>query len=286
MSELITIDITEVGPRDGLQNESSIVPTQTKVDFVNQLSLSGLRNIEVSSFVSPKWVPQLADAEEVFASITRQEGVTYSALVPNEAGMVRALGAGVEKVAIFTSASEAFCQRNINASFAESLDRFRPIINMAESEGVCVRAYLSCVLACPYEGVTKPQDVVQALEQILDLGSVELSLGETLGVSTPETIEVMLEATSAVLPLAETVLHLHDTNGQALESAARAVSMGVRQFDSAAGGLGGCPYADGATGNLSTERLLAYAEEGGWRTGVDGAVVASARALLGPMSDS
>jgi hydroxymethylglutaryl-CoA lyase len=284
MSDEVTIEITEVGPRDGLQNEPMLVATDQKIAFINALSRSGLRSIEVSSFVSPKWVPQLADAEEVFASIDRCDGVTYSALVPNEAGLARALAARVDKIAVFSAVSEAFCQRNINATFAESLERFRPVIAMAKREGVAVRAYLSCVLACPYAGVTAPEAVAHAVEQLLALGNVEVSLGDTLGVSTPETVEAMLEATSSVLSPQATVLHLHDTNGRAISSVARAVSLGVRAFDSAAGGLGGCPFADGATGNLATEHLLAYADEAGWTTGVDAAAVASARAVLGPMS--
>ena len=286
MSEPIAIGITEVGPRDGLQNEAAHVPTETKVAFVNRLAESGLAEIETSSFVSPKWVPQLADAEAVFSGIERRANVTYSALVPNEAGLARALKARVGKVAVFTAVSEGFCRRNINASFGESLDRIVSIIKTARHEGLPVRAYLSCILECPYDGEMELEQVRVAIERLLELQPTEVSLGDTLGVSTPDRIEALLEAIADVLPASETVLHLHDTNGRAIESVARAVRLGVRRFDTSAGGLGGCPYAPGAQGNLATEQLLAHAEEVGWVTGVDAAVVASARDLLGPMSAS
>ena len=276
----IKIRITEVGPRDGLQNEPNIVSTSQKISLVDALSAAGIPEIETSSFVSPKWVPQLADAEEVFAGIKRRSGTVYSALVPNIRGMDRALSAGVMKIAIFTAASESFCNRNINASFQESIERFIPVVKKAAEAGIPVRAYLSCIVKCPYEGDIDPSAVSTAVERLLELGDVEIDLGETLGVATPEHIEAVLEATGKVLPLSETTLHLHDTNGRALESVDVAVNMGVRSFDSACGGLGGCPFAEGAQGNLATEKLIAHCDASGWFTGVDSTAVASAASVL------
>ena len=276
----IKIRITEVGPRDGLQNEPNIVSTSQKISLVDALSAAGIPEIETSSFVSPKWVPQLADAEEVFAGIKRRSGTVYSALVPNIRGMDRALSAGVMKIAIFTAASESFCNRNINASFQESIERFIPVVKRAAEAGIPVRAYLSCIVKCPYEGDIDPSAVSTAVERLLELGDVEIDLGETLGVATPEHIEAVLEATGKVLPLSETTLHLHDTNGRALESVDVAVNMGVRSFDSACGGLGGCPFAEGAQGNLATEKLIAHCDVSGWFTGVDSTAVASAASVL------
>ena len=276
----IKIRITEVGPRDGLQNEPNIVSTSQKISLVDALSAAGVPEIETSSFVSPKWVPQLADAEEVFAGIKRRSGTVYSALVPNIRGMDRALSAGVMKIAIFTAASESFCNRNINASFQESIERFIPVVKKAAEAGIPVRAYLSCIVKCPYEGDIDPSAVSTAVERLLELGDVEIDLGETLGVATPEHIEAVLEATGKVLPLSETTLHLHDTNGRALDSVDVAVNMGVRSFDSACGGLGGCPFAEGAQGNLATEKLIAHCDASGWFTGVDSTAVASAASVL------
>ena len=276
----IKIRITEVGPRDGLQNEPNIVSTSQKISLVNALSAAGIPEIETSSFVSPKWVPQLADAEEVFAGIKRRSGTVYSALVPNIRGMDRALSAGVMKIAIFTAASESFCNRNINASFQESIERFIPVVKKAAEVGIPVRAYLSCIVKCPYEGDIDPSAVSTAVERLLELGDVEIDLGETLGVATPEHIEAVLEATGKVLPLSETTLHLHDTNGRALDSVDVAVNMGVRSFDSACGGLGGCPFAEGAQGNLATEKLIAHCDASGWFTGVYSTAVASAASVL------
>lgn len=290
MRERIDIHVTEVGPRDGLQNESRTVPTTVKAALVDVLSKSGIKEIETSSFVNPEKVPQLADAAEVFGAITRVPGVVYSALVPNMKGFERAMAAGAMKVAIFTAASESFTQRNINASFQESLARFKPVVDAATACTIPVRAYLSCIVRCPYEGPVEPSAVLEAVQRLQELGSVQIALGETLGVANPDEIEAVLESTSAVLAPEETTLHLHDTNGKALDSVARAVGMGVRSFDAACGGLGGCPFAPGAKGNLSTERLLAYCEEEGWATGVDLSVVKEATSLVrssvGPMTAS
>ena len=276
----VNIRITEVGPRDGLQNEANIFPTSQKIALVNALSEANFPEIETSSFVSPKWVPQLADAEDVFVGINRCAGTVYSALVPNIRGMDRALSAGAMKIALFTAASESFCNRNINASFEESIDRFIPVVKHAADGGIPVRAYLSCIVKCPYEGDIDPSAVRNAVERLLQLGDVEIDLGETLGVATPEQIESVLEATAQVIPLSEITLHLHDTNGRALESVDVAVKMGVRSFDSACGGLGGCPFAKGAQGNLATEKLIAHCDASGWITGVDLSAVTNASSLL------
>ncbi len=276
----IKIRITEVGPRDGLQNEPNTVPTDHKIALINALSAAGLPEIETSSFVSPKWVPQLADAEDVFTGITRRPGTVYSALVPNIRGLERAQSVGAMKIALFTAVSESFCNQNINATFEESIERFVPVVEHAASAHIPVRAYLSCIVKCPYEGFIEPVAVRTAIERLLQLGDIEIDLGETLGVATPEQIEAVLEATARVLPLSETTLHLHDTNGRALESVDVAVGMGVRSFDSACGGLGGCPFAEGAKGNLATERLVAHCETSGWATGVDPVALAKAASLL------
>jgi len=291
MSESIAIHITEVGPRDGLQNEPAVVPTDAKIAMVDTLSRSGLREIETSSFVRADLVPQLADAQEVFAGITRARGVVYSALVPNMKGFERAMEAGAMKVCLFTAATETFCQRNINASFEESLERFAPVIQEAASAGIPVRAYVSCVVQCPYEGAVEPAAVGERVARLRGLGDVEIALGETLGVATPEQVEAVIAATGEVVEPGDLALHLHDTNGMAIQSVLRAVAMGVRRFDAACGGLGGCPFAGGgAPGNLATERLLAYAREAGWSTGVDPSLIVSAAEgvaeALGPNSDA
>ena len=289
MTDAIRIHITEVGPRDGLQNETAILDTSAKIALVDTLSASGLREIETSSFVRPDVVPQLADAMEVFAGITRAKDVIYSALVPNMKGFHRALEAGAMKVCVFTAVTETFCQRNINATFEESLNRFAPVIQESAQAGIPVRAYLSCIVRCPYEGPVAPEVVRESVARLCALGDVEIALGETLGVAQPEEIEAVIDATGDVVAPSEMVLHLHDTKGRAIQSVDRAVQMGVRSFDTACGGLGGCPFADGAPGNLATERLLAYAGEVGWHTGVDVSVVRDAAsavaAALGPKRD-
>lgn len=264
-----SIRITEVGPRDGLQNESAVMPAAEKVAFIDALSGSGVSEIEVTSFVSPKWVPQLADAVEVFERITRKPGVAYAALVPNEQGMAAALEAKADKVAIFTAASETFSQRNTNASIAETLDRFKPVIEQAKREDVPVRAYVSCVVACPYEGPIKPEQVRRVASALLDLGADELDLGETIGVAVPADIERLYDGLADLITPGETTLHLHDTRGAALACAYRAMQLGVTRFDSSCGGLGGCPYAPGAAGNLATEDLVYFCERMGVATGVN-----------------
>lgn len=264
-----SITITEVGPRDGLQNERQPIATDAKVQFVDRLSDAGLPEIEVSSFVSPKWVPQLGDAAEVFARIHRRPGTVYSALVPNERGLEAAVEARVDKIAVFTAASETFAQRNTNATIEETIERFRPVVKTARNHDLSVRAYISCVVACPYEGPIDPQQVRCVAERLLELGVTEIDLGETIGVAAPSDIDRLYAGLDGLLAPADTTLHLHDTRGGALACALRAMQLGVMQFDASAGGLGGCPYAPGAAGNLATEDLLYMANRMGINTGVD-----------------
>ncbi len=256
--------IIEVGPRDGLQNEPATVPTERKVAFIDALGATGVSEIEVSSFVSPKWVPQLADAEEVFKKIRRVKGVIYSALVPNEKGLERAKAAGVDKIAVFTAASETFNQKNINATIAESIERFRPVVKAA---GVPVRAYVSTAFWCPYEGKIAPAAVVDVVRQLIVLGVNEISIGDTIGKATPADVRELLNALlPSPVPLA---LHFHDTYKHAVENAVAAwLEFGIDAFDSSAGGLGGCPYAPGAAGNVATEDLVYLLDGMGIKTGV------------------
>jgi len=270
------IRIVEVGPRDGLQNEKAHVPTDVKVAFVDALSAAGYDEIEVSSFVSPKWVPQLADAEQVFARIARQPGVRYTALVPNEQGLARALASRADGVSVFTAASETFSRRNTNASIAETLERFRPVIASAP---VPVRGYVSTAFHCPFEGPIAPEATVRVAEQLLALGCAELSIGDTIGRATPDEVRRLLELLLARVPVAKVALHFHDTFGQAVENARAGEAMGVRVFDASAGGLGGCPYAPGAPGNVSTQALV---HAFGARTGLDLAQVERASAIVLP----
>jgi len=267
------IRLTEVGPRDGLQNEKRLVSTDAKVAFVDLLSAAGFPEIEVSSFVSPKWVPQLGDAADVFARIQRRSGTVYSALVPNERGMDAALAAGVDKVGVFAAASEGFSAANTGGTIAEVVARFVPVVRAAHAARIPVRAYVSCVVRCPYDGAVAPSAVRRVVEQLLALGADEIDLGETLGVAEPEDIARLYAELASVLPAARTTLHLHNTNGRALDNARMALQLGVRSFDASAGGLGGCPYAPGARGNVDTAALLAILESAGYETGIDGAAV-------------
>lgn len=263
------VHITDVGPRDGLQNESGVVPSAAKARFIDLLSDAGVREIEATSFVSPKWVPQLADAEDVLATIQRKPGVIYSALVPNEQGLARALKAGVNKVNVFAAASETFSRKNTNGSIAEVLARLQPVIAGAIDAGLPVRAYVSCAVACPYEGRIKPSAVRDVVEKLLAMGDVEIDLGETIGVAVPSDIDALYEGLQDALTPGDSVLHLHDTRGTALACALRAFQLGVRKFDSACAGLGGCPYAPGAAGNLATEDLVYMFHGMGVSTGID-----------------
>ncbi|MBI2398254.1 MAG: hydroxymethylglutaryl-CoA lyase [Xanthomonadales bacterium] len=264
-----SVRIVEVGPRDGLQNEKPIVPTATKIALIDRLSAAGLRSIEATSFVSPKWIPQLADAAEVFAGIQKFEGVSYPVLVPNLQGYERALAVGVREVALFTGASEAFTRQNINASIEESIDRFRPILERAGNDGVRVRGYVSTTLGCPYQGAVDVRDVVRVARRIHDLGCYEVSLGDTIGVGTPSKARAMLKAVADEVPMGALAVHFHDTRGQALANVFACVEEGVRVVDAAVSGLGGCPYATGASGNVATEDVVYLLHGMGFVTGVD-----------------
>lgn len=274
------VRITEVGPRDGLQNEKSVVPAAAKVAFVDLLSEAGFPEIEVSSFVSPKWVPQLGDAAEVFAAIRRHAGTVYSALVPNERGMEAALAARAQKVAVFAAASEGFSKANTGGTVEEVLARFEPVVRAARAASLPVRGYVSCVVRCPYDGPTPPERVRTVVDRLLAIGVDEIDLGETLGVAQPADIERMYGAVARAVDPARTTLHLHDTNGLALDNARAALALGVRSFDSSAGGLGGCPYAPGARGNVDTAALVGMLHGAGYETGIDLQAVALATASI------
>lgn len=263
------VRIVEVGPRDGLQNERTPVPTAAKIELIDRLSATGLRTIEATSFVSPKWVPQLADAAEVFSAIQRRPGTSYPVLVPNETGYARARAVGVEEVAVFTAASEAFTQKNINASIDASIERFRPVLERAAADGVKVRGYVSTVLGCPYQGEVPVTDVVRVARHLHAMGCYEISLGDTIGVGTPRKAAEMLAAVAAEVPMAALAVHFHDTYGQALANILACLDVGVRVVDSAVSGAGGCPYAKGASGNVASEDVVYLLHGMGLRTGVD-----------------
>ncbi|PBJ84422.1 hydroxymethylglutaryl-CoA lyase [Lysobacteraceae bacterium NML93-0399] len=263
------VRIVEVGPRDGLQNEKAHVATADKIELIDRLSATGLRSIEATSFVSPKWVPQLADAAEVYAGITRRPGIAYPVLVPNETGYGRARAAGVEEIAVFTAASEAFNRTNINASIAESLARFAPVLERARADGVRVRGYVSTVLGCPYQGAVPVADVVRVARSLHDMGCYEISLGDTIGVGTPAAARDMLRAVASEVPMPALAVHFHDTYGQALANVLACLEAGVSVVDAAVSGAGGCPYAKGASGNVATEDVVYMLHGLGMRTGVD-----------------
>jgi hydroxymethylglutaryl-CoA lyase len=251
-----SVTIVEVGPRDGLQNESAQISTDDKVAFVDRLSASGLREIEVSAFVSPKWIPQLADATDVFSRITRKPGTRYSALVPNMAGLERAIAAGVTDVAIFAAASETFSRKNTNRGIDESFETYREVTNAAIAAGLRVRGYLSTAFACPFEGVTPADRVVELTSRLLDLGVYEVAISDTIGTAHPGQVQRLLSQLLLPLPSTRIALHFHDTRGMALANVLMALQFGIATFDGSAGGLGGCPYAPGSTGNVATEDLL------------------------------
>ena len=279
------VRIVEVGPRDGLQNEKQIVPTETKIDFINRLSSTGLRTIEVTSFVSPKWVPQTADAEEVLSGIERKPGVRYPVLVPNEKGFARAIGAGADEIAVFTAASEAFNQKNINCSIDESIERFTPVIEQAKARSIPVRAYVSTVLGCPYQGEVPVSDVVRVDERLEQLGCYEISLGDTIGIGTPGKAAEMGRAVSEKVPLESLAVHFHDTYGQALANILACLEVGISVVDASVSGLGGCPYAQGATGNVATEDVVYMLDGMSIRSGVDLDALVSAGQFINSVLD-
>lgn len=263
------VKIVDVGPRDGLQNEPQVVPLETKVELVERLADAGVPAVEAGAFVSPKWVPQMADSAEVLARVRRKPGVAYPVLVPNLKGLESALAAGVEEIAVFGAASEAFSQRNINCTIAESLDRFRPVAEAALARGLRVRGYVSCVLGCPYEGEVDPARSAWVSEQLIGMGCYEVSLGDTIGVGTPGKARRLVEAVAAAVPVDRLALHFHDTYGQALANILACLETGVRVVDTSVAGLGGCPYAKGASGNVATEDVVYMLQGLGLDTGID-----------------
>lgn len=272
--------IVEVGPRDGLQNEAQPVPTDRKIAFIDALSEAGLPLVEATSFVNPRVVPQMADASEVMQGITRYPGVRYPVLVPNERGLDRALDVGAEAIALFTAATDAFAQANVGTTIEGTFVRFAPVIERAKAQGVWVRGYVSVAFGCPYSGSVSPAAVARVTEQLLAAGCDEICLADTIGIGTADGVTAALDAVSGSLPLIDLALHFHDTTGNALRNVEIALDRGVRIFDSAAGGLGGCPFAPGAPGNLATESLLAFLHQAGLRTGVSHEAVGQATELL------
>ncbi|OQS31697.1 hydroxymethylglutaryl-CoA lyase [Chromobacterium haemolyticum] len=261
--------IVEVGPRDGLQNEKQALSTAVKLELIRRLATSGLRSIEAGAFVSPKWVPQMAGSAEVMAGLDLAGPVSYPVLVPNEQGLDAALEAGAREIAVFGAASESFSRRNINASIAESLQRFAPVMARAQAAGVPVRGYVSCVVGCPYEGRIAPAKVAEVAARLLDMGCYEISLGDTIGVGTPSSVLAMLEAVSKAVPMTQLAGHFHDTYGMAISNIHACLNAGMMTFDSSVAGLGGCPYAQGASGNVATEDVVYLLHGEGHDTGVD-----------------
>ncbi len=267
MNDFVTL--FEVGPRDGLQNEANAIELADIVEMVDGLTAAGLPKIETGSFVSPKWVPQMAASADVFAAITRKDGVRYTALTPNMQGLEAALEANVDEIAIFGAASESFSQKNINCSIAESIQRFKPVTELATQHAIPIRAYVSCVVGCPYEGAVTPKQVAEVSNAMFELGCYEVSLGDTIGVGTPTSITNMLSAVAQDIPIEKIALHCHDTYGMAIANVYAALEMGVRTLDSSVAGLGGCPYAEGASGNVATEDVVYLLNGLGVKSGVD-----------------
>lgn len=263
------VTIYEVGPRDGLQNEAKNIPTDIKLTLIEQLKEAGLSYIEAASFVSPKWVPQMADYNEIMTALKKDKNIHYPVLVPNMKGMEAAMERGVTHIAVFTAASESFTQKNINCSIAESFERFAPIIEAAKESNIKVRGYVSCVAGCPYEGKTKVETVTDVSEKLLEAGCYEISLGDTIGVGTPNQIKAIITAVKGSVPIDKIALHCHDTYGQALANIYAGIVEGVRVIDSSVAGLGGCPYAKGASGNVATEDVVYMLDGLGLKTGID-----------------
>ncbi len=277
------VEIFEVGPRDGLQNEKRQIPTAEKVALVDCLSRAGFKRIECASFVSPKWVPQMADSADVLAGIRRAAGISYAALTPNMKGLENAIAAKADEVAIFGSASEGFSKANINATIAESLERFKPVAQAAQDAGLPVRGYVSCVVECPYDGAVDPAQVARVVAALRDMGCYEISLGDTIGRGQPEAIAKMLDAVLTELPADKLAGHFHDTSGKALANIEVALDKGLRVFDGAVGGLGGCPYAPGAAGNVATEAVHDRVTQLGYETGLDRAILDEAAQMARAM---
>lgn len=269
MSNSNSVTIVEVGPRDGLQNEATLISVADKVALIEQLANAGLRKIEAGSFVSAKWVPQMADSGAVFEQLNRKPDVVYTALTPNMRGFEAAVAAQADEIAVFGAASEAFSQKNINCSIEESIARFEPVMAAAKAAGIPVRGYVSCVVDCPYDGAIDPQQVTRVAKQLLALGCYEISLGDTIGTGTPSRIRRMLDAVLTEVPAAQLAIHCHDTYGQAIANIHTALELGIRTVDSSVGGLGGCPYAKGAAGNVATEDVVYLLHGLGFDTGVD-----------------
>ena len=263
------VKIVEVGPRDGLQNEPQRIDTDIKVEFINRLSLTGLSSIEATSMVSPKWIPQLADSEEVYRSIQRHENITYPVLVPNLQGLERALRVGAQEIAVFTAASQTFSQKNTHCSIEDSLKRIESVVEMCQQHNIRIRAYLSCVLGCPYEGQIKLRDVSRLVNQLYEMGCTEISLGDTIGMGTPLQAQTLINEASQSVPLDRLAVHFHDTRGQALANIFACLQQGITIVDCSVAGLGGCPYANGATGNVATEDVVYMLHGMGIKTGID-----------------
>jgi isopropylmalate/homocitrate/citramalate synthase len=280
-----SVKVVEVGPRDGLQNEKVTIPTQTKVDYITALGDAGLRVIEAGAFVSPKWVPQMADSADVYRDIPKDPGVEYPVLVPNMKGLERAIDVGVKSIAIFTAASESFNKRNINMTIDESFENFAQVVPRALGEGMRVRGYVSTAFGCPYEGEVAPEKVLEVVARLLDLGCYEVSVGDTIGVGTPMQVQGVIGMLLQVVPPKRLAMHFHDTRGTALANTLAALEMGITTFDSSAGGLGGCPYAPGASGNMATEDLIYLLDGMGIESGVDLKRLVDASSIIAPYLD-
>jgi isopropylmalate/homocitrate/citramalate synthase len=280
-----SVKIVEVGPRDGLQNEKVTIPTQAKIDYITALGDAGLRVIEAGAFVHPKWVPQMADTAEVYHSIPKDPGVEYPVLVPNMRGLDRAIETGVKSIAIFTAASESFNKRNINMSIEESFANYAPVAVRARSEGMRVRGYVSTAMGCPYEGDVPPEKVLEVAARLLDLGCYEVSIGDTIGVGTPMQVQGVIGMLLQVIPAPKLAMHFHDTRGTALANTLAALEMGIATFDASSGGLGGCPYAPGASGNMATEDLVYLLDGLAIESGVDLKKLVAASQLIAPYLD-
>lgn len=276
-----SVSIVEVGPRDGLQNEATCLSTASKIEFIEALANAGCQRIEVGSFVSPKWVPQMANSDAVLTQLQRKSGVTYSALTPNMQGVEQAIACGADEIAIFGAASEAFTQKNINCTIAQSIERFTPVIAYAQAHSIPVRGYVSTVMGCPYSGDVPVQQVVNIAAQLYQLGCYEISLGDTIGVGSPTKTNALIKAVSSVVPINKLAVHFHNTYGQALANVLTAINAGVRIVDTSAAGLGGCPYAKGASGNLATEDLVYMLNGMGMPTGIDlDGLIAASKPIL------